>query len=318
MDKIDQIPKGHRNGIAHEKAVSRNAASPPHMKVLVYGAGVTGSLLAARLHEAGHDVSLLARGERLTVLREHGILLAESGSSAIRQVPVPVVERPVGPYDLIAVLVRTHQVDAVLDSIAGHDGDVLFLLNWAAGPEPLGAAIGQNRVLLGFPTNAGTMEGNVVRYRATSLLTRMVPMPIGEPHGLITPRLERIVQTFCSAGLNAKAEPRIDAWLKTHAAFEAPLGQAVHAAGGLDALARDTDAIRNMIRLMRHNFAAMPMGPVPRAFNALRVVPEGVLVALFGWFLRSPEAAPLATNSPAVSAELDRMAEQVRAFARGR
>ncbi|MEV3950585.1 2-dehydropantoate 2-reductase N-terminal domain-containing protein [Streptomyces halstedii] len=32
------------------------------MKLLVYGAGVLGSLFAARLHEAGHDVSLLARG----------------------------------------------------------------------------------------------------------------------------------------------------------------------------------------------------------------------------------------------------------------
>jgi ketopantoate reductase len=39
------------------------------MKLLVYGAGVTGSLLAARLHEAGQDVSLLARGERLAALR---------------------------------------------------------------------------------------------------------------------------------------------------------------------------------------------------------------------------------------------------------
>jgi 2-dehydropantoate 2-reductase len=95
------------------------------------------------------------------------------------------------------------------------------------------------------------MDGVVVRYRATSLLTRLVSMPIGEPDGRNTPRLERIVQTFRSAGINAKAEPQMDAWLKTHAAFEVPLGQAVHAAGGLDALAGDTDAIRDMIRLMR-------------------------------------------------------------------
>lgn len=43
------------------------------MKVLIYVAGVIGSLLAARLHEAGHDVSLLARGERLGALRENGV-----------------------------------------------------------------------------------------------------------------------------------------------------------------------------------------------------------------------------------------------------
>jgi 2-dehydropantoate 2-reductase len=286
------------------------------MKVLVYGAGVTGSLFSARLHETGHDVSLLARGERLTALREHGVLLAEGDSPAIRQVPVPVVERPVGGYDLTAVLVRTHQVDAVLESIAGIDGDVLFLLNWAAGPEPLGAAIGRERVLLGFPTQAGIMDGQVVRYRAPSLTTRLVAMPIGEPDGHSTVRLERIVQTFRSAGINAKAEPRMDAWLKTHVAFAAPLGQAVYSAGGPEVLAGAPEAIRDMIRLMRQNLEAMPTQPVPRAFNVLRTVPEGVLVALFRRFLRSPTAAHsgLGNASPAESAELARMTEQMLAF----
>jgi 2-dehydropantoate 2-reductase len=287
------------------------------MKILVYGAGVLGSLYSARLHEAGDDVSILARGERLTALREHGVLLAEGDSPATRQVPVPVVERPAGRYDLIAVFVRTHQVDAILEAIVGLEGDVLFLLNWAAGPEPLGAAIGRSRVLLGFPAAGGTMDGEVVRYRATSLTTRLVRMPIGEPDGRTTPRLERIVQTFRSAGFNAKAAPRMDAWLKTHAAFEVPLGQAVHTAGGPKALAGDPDAIRDMIRLMRQNLELMPTRPVPRGFNALRILPEGVLVAVFRRFLLSPTAAHsgLSTATPAVSAELDRLREQMRSFA---
>ena len=231
-----------------------------------------------------------------------------------------MVERPAGRYDLIAVLVRAHQVDAVLESIAGLDGDVLFLLNWAAGPEPLGAAIGRERVLLGFPTEAGTMDGEVVRYRAASLMTRLVTMPIGEPDGRTTPRLERIVRTFRSAGLNAKAEPKMDAWLKTHAAFAVPLGQAAYAAGGPKALADDPDAIRGMIRLMRQNLEALPTPPVPRLFSALRTVPEGVLVALFRRFLRSPTVAHsgLGNASPVEAAELDRMAEQLHAFARAR
>ena len=227
------------------------------MKLLVYGAGVCGSVLAARLHEAGHDVSLLARGERLTALREHGVLLAEGESPAIRQVPVPVVERAAGRYDLTAVVVRAHQMDDVLESIARLDGDVLFMLNWAAGSEPLGAAIGRERVLLGFPTAAGTMDGEVIRYRAPTLVTRLVNMPIGEPDGHTSPRLERIVNTFRAAGINCKVEPQMDAWLKTHAAFAVPLGQAVNAAGGPNALAGDPAAIRVMIRHMRQNLDAM-------------------------------------------------------------
>ncbi|GAA1366659.1 ketopantoate reductase family protein [Streptomyces beijiangensis] len=290
------------------------------MKLLVYGAGVLGSLFAARMHEAGHDVSLLARGERLASLRQYGVQLAEADSPAVRRVPVPVVEHPAGEYDLTAVLVRTHQVDAVLESLAGLESDVLFLHNWAAGAEPLGAVIGRERVLLGFPTAAGTMDGDVVRYRRTNFMTRRVAMPIGEPDGRTTPRLERIVEAFRTAGINAKAEPRMDAWLKTHAAFETPLGQAVHTAGGPVALADDPDAVRGMLHLMRHNLAAMPTPPVPRAFAALQTLPEGLLVTLLRRFLRGPTAAHSGLNnaSPATAAELERLAEQMRAHAKPR
>ncbi|RJE90402.1 ketopantoate reductase family protein [Paenibacillus sp. 1011MAR3C5] len=285
------------------------------MKVLVYGAGVLGSLLSARMHEAGHDVSLLARGERLAALRRHGVQLAEGDSPIVKQVPVPVVEHPAGEYDLIAVFVRTHQVDTVLESLAGFEGDVLFMLNWAAGAEPLGAVIGHDRVLLGYPTAAGTMDGDVVRYRATSLMTRLVPMPIGEPDGRNTPRLERIVRAFRTAGIKAKAEPKMDAWLKTHAAFEVPLLQAVNAAGGPVALADKPDAVRSMIRIMRQNLIAMPTPPVPRGFIALQTLPVGMLMAMLRRFLRSSTAAQLENPSLSAIAELKQLAEQLRTYA---
>ncbi|MGW6007994.1 ketopantoate reductase family protein [Streptomyces sp. NPDC055210] len=290
------------------------------MKLLVYGAGVVGTLFAAHMHKAGHDVSLLARGERLTALRQHGVRLAEEDGSAVERVPVPVVAHPDSGYDLIAVLVRTHQVDAVLESLAGVQGDVLFLLNWAGGPEALGAVIGHERVLLGFPATGGTMDGDVVRYRRTNFVTRRVAMPIGEPDGCTTPRLERIVETFRTAGINAKAEPQMDAWLRTHAAFEVPLGQAVHAAGGPTALADDPDAVRGMLHLMRQNLAAMETPPVPRAFAALRTLPQGFLVAVLRRFLKSPTAvhSGLSDSSPAATAELKRLAEQLGAAAGAR
>jgi 2-dehydropantoate 2-reductase len=229
-------------------------------------------------------------------------------------VPVPVVDDPAGGYDLTTVFVRTHQVDTVLESLAGLDGDVLFLLNWAAGAEPLAAVIGHERVLLGFPASAGTMDGDVVRYRAANFITRRVAMPIGEPDGRTTPRLERIVEAFRTAGVNAKPEPRMDAWLKTHAAFAVPLGQAVQAAGGPGALADDPDAVREMLHLMRQYLAALPARPVPRGFAALQNLPAGLLVAMLRRFLRSPTAthSGLSNASPAETAELKRLADQMR------
>ena len=48
------------------------------MNILVYGAGPLGTLLSSRLHDAGHDVSLLARGQRLADLHKHGVVLVDT------------------------------------------------------------------------------------------------------------------------------------------------------------------------------------------------------------------------------------------------
>lgn len=75
-----------------------------------------------------------------------------------------------------------------------------------------------------------------------------------------------------------------------------------------------------MLHLMRRNLAAMPTPPVPRGFVALQTLPEGLLVAMLRRFLRSPRAvhSGLSSTSPAQKAELDRLAEQMRAYARAR
>ena len=71
--------------------------------ILVFGAGPLGSLLAARLHEAGHDVDILARGQRLQNLREHGIVIQEEDADEREIAYVDVVEsfEPDDEYDLV-------------------------------------------------------------------------------------------------------------------------------------------------------------------------------------------------------------------------
>ena len=44
------------------------------MRILIYGAGVIGSLYAALFAEAGYDTSIYARGKRLEALRNNGLL----------------------------------------------------------------------------------------------------------------------------------------------------------------------------------------------------------------------------------------------------
>ena len=44
------------------------------MKILIYGAGVIGSLYAVLFAEAGYDTSIYARGKRLEFLKKNGLL----------------------------------------------------------------------------------------------------------------------------------------------------------------------------------------------------------------------------------------------------
>lgn len=43
------------------------------MRIIIYGAGAVGGVIGAQLHMSGQDVVLIARGEHLQALREHGL-----------------------------------------------------------------------------------------------------------------------------------------------------------------------------------------------------------------------------------------------------
>ncbi|TVR36170.1 MAG: hypothetical protein EA388_04800 [Nitriliruptor sp.] len=119
------------------------------MRVLVFGAGPLGSLMAARLHEAGQDVSLLARGQRLHDLKYHGVVLQdeESGEQEVAHVPVVEALGPDDHYDLVMVVMRKNQAQDILPLLATnpHVSTYLFLMNNAEGPAPLVETLGADR-----------------------------------------------------------------------------------------------------------------------------------------------------------------------------
>ncbi len=107
------------------------------MNILVYGAGVIGSVYAARLQEAGYNVSLLARGQRAVSLRTQGILLEDASTGHHTTTRVSIVDHlaPTDSYDVVIVTVRLDQLVSVLPDLAANHQipTVLFMLNNPAG-----------------------------------------------------------------------------------------------------------------------------------------------------------------------------------------
>ena len=85
------------------------------MKICVVGAGAIGGLLAAKLHNAGEDVSVIARGPHLAAIRANGLkLIEEDGNEIVARVKATDKIAEAGPQDLVILGMKAHQVEAVV------------------------------------------------------------------------------------------------------------------------------------------------------------------------------------------------------------
>jgi ketopantoate reductase len=266
-------------------------------KILVYGAGPLGSLFAARLQQGGNDVSILARGQRLVELRDHGIVLVDVLTQEQTVTRVNVIEKlsPDDAYDLVLVIMRKNHALQILPVLAANrrTPNVLFLMNNAAGPAALVEALGQERVLIGFPNSAGYREGHTV-HCLTGTEDDKAYVPFGEVDGSITGRTRQVARILESGvGFGADIRTDMDAWLKYHVALLFPsLAPALRAAGVDNyRLARTRDLVVLAIRAMREGFRvlrSLGLPVTPSKFKVIEWLPEPILVLLVQRLLANP------------------------------
>jgi len=290
----------------------------PQMKILVYGAGVIGSLYAARLKQIGADVTVLSRGKRLEAIRTFGIELEDvsTGQRSSHQVSTIDALLPEAPFELVLVPVRSDQLVGVLLVLGASRAtpSVLFFGNEARGPGAQIAALGRDRVLLGFPGAGGRIDdGRVVKY----LLIPQQRTTLGELDGRKSPRLARIAGAFRSAGFSVEVSRHMGDWLTTHAAFVTCIAAAVYISGGdADRLASRSDLLRLMVQATREAFGALrAMGVRELPFN-LRllygVMPPAFAVRYWRRALATPLGAfGLAAHAQAARSEMTILAEQI-------
>jgi 2-dehydropantoate 2-reductase len=87
------------------------------MKVCIYGAGVIGGILASAIGRAGHDVSVIARGEHLEAIRRNGLTIRAPGRVEVTR-PLAVADpADLSPQDLVIVATKTPSLPQVAERI---------------------------------------------------------------------------------------------------------------------------------------------------------------------------------------------------------
>jgi 2-dehydropantoate 2-reductase len=204
------------------------------MKICIYGAGAIGGYLGVRLALAGHNVSLIARGEHLKAMKAHGLKLLTGGEEQVAHPFCTDDPAEPGPQDYVICTLKAHQAYQAVDTfqpllgpetamVTAQNGVPWWYFYKLAGEwenhvlesvDPDGRQwnlIGPERAIgcIVYPATQ-IVEPGVIRHVSGDKFT------LGEPDGTVSARCQRLGDALVEAGLQAPIRDNIrdDVWKK--------------------------------------------------------------------------------------------------------
>jgi|ERR1017187_3764566 2-dehydropantoate 2-reductase len=251
-------------------------------KILIYGAGVIGSIYAGKFALAGFDVTVLARNARLKELQEKGLCIKNNKEERIEIPKIKTIselnENDI--YDFIFVNLHKDQVKNILPSLQKNGSqNIVFMVNTSSGYDEWISSVGKSRVIPAFPGAGGLLKDGVVYYQITSKLVQ--PTTLGEIGGAKTPRLKALSAILEKSGFPIEISGNMDGWQKTHVAMMCPLVNVVFYDGGTNySVAKNPEAINQMNLALKEGFRFLKesgIGIVPSKLSFLLYCPIWIL-----------------------------------------
>ncbi|HZZ13078.1 MAG TPA: 2-dehydropantoate 2-reductase [Paraburkholderia sp.] len=204
------------------------------MKVGIYGAGAIGGWIGVKLAQAGHDVSVVARGATLAALRQDGLRLIENGATHAAKVRAAEDPAALGAQDLVVVAVK----GPAMASVAAHIAPLLngqTVVLTAMNGVPWWFCDGLGRDFAGKRLKSIDPDGAIAAAIPTAQTVGcvvhascLVDSPgvirhhqgngliVGEASGQTSERVATLTATLAAAGFKATASDQIqrDVWYK--------------------------------------------------------------------------------------------------------
>ncbi len=174
------------------------------MRFAILGAGALGTILGAHLARAGHEVAMIARGERARTLQRQGLVL--NGLSDIKA-RCPVIDDPKKLLETDTLIIATKAIDTAqaIDTLAHVKLENAFSVqNGVMKNELLARTFGYSRVLGCMADFSGELlASGEVKF------TRNVCLHIGEEKGGASPRADALATAIDAAGVRCVAASNI-------------------------------------------------------------------------------------------------------------
>ena len=174
------------------------------MKFAILGAGALGTILGAHLSRAGHEVVMIARGERARTLQRQGLVL--NGLSDIKARP-QVIDDPRKLNDTGVLIIATKAIDSAqaIDTLKHVRLDIAFSVqNGVLKNELLARVFGFSRVLGAMADFSGELLAN-----GEVKFTRNVSLHLGDERGGVSARAESLAAAIDAAGVRCVAASNI-------------------------------------------------------------------------------------------------------------
>jgi len=148
------------------------------MQVVVYGAGAIGSLIGARLHEAGSNVRLIGRAAHVEAIREKGLLVRGRDQSHLVHLTATTIVA--GSADIFLLTVKSQDVQEASRDIARlhSNATVVTMQNGVRSDREAADILGRDRIV-GCVLNisATYLEPGVVEQNTPARLQVGAPFP---------------------------------------------------------------------------------------------------------------------------------------------
>ena len=255
------------------------------MRILIFGAGVIGSLYGTLLAEAGYDVSIYARGRRLESLTQDGLLYKSRGK--IRKAPIRVLSKleEEDCYDLILLTVRENQLHAALEELRQNSSPtIVTMVNSLETYDKWEAICGEGRIIPAFPGAGGGFDGNVLDAALTPRLIQ--PTTFGKTDG----RERALARVFHRAKIPCQIVPDMHAWQLCHLAMVVPIADAYYEAADPEHAGRDAALMRKTAKQIRDNLDAIAARKIrlsPGKMQAFRLLPTPLVRWILGFVFQS-------------------------------